>query len=165
MTRSPARLLATLLLLLLSAALAAAQTVDAPGVANAAIRHDTPNPFPCDDRDPCTDDIHDGSACRHTPSTGLAAIACACTRATDTACGSTLPAGVLRKTARACALASPTPGDPGRTIRRTTHHWSNALRLARTPAARRRLGASCADALATALDGAVAEARWLLAGG
>ncbi|HEV7732879.1 MAG TPA: hypothetical protein VGR62_11980 [Candidatus Binatia bacterium] len=164
MTTSLARLLVTLLVSL-SPALAHAQTLDEPGTANAAIRHDAPDHLGCDDGDPCTDDVRSGSTCVRTPSTGLVGIACACTRAAETACGTSLPAGMLRKTARACAPVSPTAGDPGRAIRRSAHHWSGALRLARTPAARRSLGAACADALAGALDDAVTRAQWLLAGG
>ncbi len=168
MTTSFARLLATLVLSV-TPGLAAAQTVGTPGIANAAIgaiEPAEPHQHACDDGDPCRDDIPSEASCMPTPASALAAIACACQRATDTACvGETRPASVLRKTARACALVSPTTGDPGRTIRRTTRHWSGALRLARTPAARRTLGATCAGALAAALDDAVTRALWLLAGG
>lgn len=118
-------------------------------------------PVACDDGDPCTLDVVDGGACTHASLGGVAAVACTCGRAPLAACaGHDVPAGVRRKSERACTLIG--PAATRKAVKQASRQWSGALRQARTRATRRRVGADCATAIAAGLGDAVARARGYL---
>jgi hypothetical protein len=121
--------------------------VPAPGLAGGACT------VGCDDADPCTTDVCEGSSCRHDGLPRAQALDCACQAIGRTACTDT-PGGVRRPHESACRLlassngGSTSPRRLTRARRRTELAWNRAERAA----AKGRLSADCRDAVRRQLE-------------
>ncbi len=123
-------------------------------------------PAACDDGDPCTADDCDRNACVHVVRGGIDGARCACDRPAPAACAADgVPTAVQRRAARACALLGRAAGAsrPNRLLRRATHAWAGAAKLAarrrvigtRTPECRSAIVGGLHDAERRAADALV----------
>jgi len=115
------------------------------GVASAAEPAGAACTLGCDDADPCTTDVCDGTRCRHDALPRAEAVDCACQPIGEPAC-TELPRGVRRPHASACRLLDG-GGTPGRRLTRAQRRTELAWNRAENAAARGRLSDACRDAV------------------
>lgn len=99
----------------------------------------------CDDADPCTTDVCEGTSCRHDALPRAQAVDCACEPLDETACTS-MPRSVRRQHASACRLLDGGSAS-ARRVTRAQRRAENAWNRSENAAAKGKVSSTCRDAV------------------